>query len=168
MIESGSLSIVQVEPLRYTADEFAHEVRREVEERDAQIVMLDSIAGYRLCLRGGDLVSHLHSLGTYLRNMGATVLLINEIETLADFRATELGISYLADDIVFLRYIELNGQLRHAVGVLKKRLSGFESTLRELEMTRSGVHVGRPLTELRGILSSHPEIVGPGERTLGP
>jgi circadian clock protein KaiC len=146
-----------MEPLQCTPDEFARMVRREVEEQQARIVMLDSTAGYRLTLRTGDLVSHLHALCKYLQNMGAAVLLISEVEFITgEFRATEAGISYMADNIIFLRYLEVQGELRRAIGVLKKRLSSFERTLREIEITRYGIKVGRPLTELRGILRGTP------------
>jgi circadian clock protein KaiC len=159
MIEKGTLSAVHVEPLRYGPDEFAHLVRCEVERNQARIVMLDSVAGYRLCVQGEDLTRHLHALCAYLRNMGVTVLLVNEIETITGpFAATEIGISHVADNIVFLRYIELHGRLERAVGVLKKRVSDFETTLREFEISPLGIRVGRPLTELRGILSGDPEV----------
>jgi circadian clock protein KaiC len=162
MIERGTLSAVQIEPLQWTPDEFARMVRREVEEHRTQIVMLDSTAGYRVSLRSGDLISHLHALGKYLQNMGVAVLLINEVDAITgDFRATEAGISYLADNIVFLRYLEVQGELRRSIGVLKKRLSSFERTLREFEITRYGIKVGKPLTELRGILRGTPEWVNP-------
>jgi circadian clock protein KaiC len=88
-----------------------------------------------------------------------TVLLVNEIETITgNFAATEIGISHLADNIIFLRYLELRGRLERAIGVLKKRVSGFETTLREFEISQLGIHVGRPLTELRGILTGYPEL----------
>jgi circadian clock protein KaiC len=77
-----------------------------------------------------------------------------------DFRVTELGISYLADNIVFLRYLEIQGELRKAIGVLKKRLSDFEKTLREYEITRYGIRVGKPLKNLRGILTGTPDFIG--------
>jgi len=158
MIQRGTLSVVQVEPLQWTPDEFACLVRQEVERNSTRIVMLDSTAGYRLSLRSGDLVGHLHALCKYLQNMGVAVLLISEIEAITgEFRATEAGISYLADNIVFLRYLEIQGELRRAIGVLKKRLSSFEPTLREIEITRYGIKVGKPLTELRGILRGMPE-----------
>ena len=57
MIEKGSLSLVKIEPLKFTPDEFAKLVREEVESRDTRIVMLDSVAGYRLSLAGQDLVT---------------------------------------------------------------------------------------------------------------
>jgi circadian clock protein KaiC len=125
--------------------------------------MLDSVAGYRLTVRGDDLTRHIHALSAYLRNMGVTVLLVNEMEAITgDFSATEIGISHLADNIVFLRYLEFRGRLERAVGVLKKRVSAFETTLREFEITPHGIRVGRPLTELRGILSGAPEVMKDG------
>jgi circadian clock protein KaiC len=160
MMQRGTLSVVQVEPLQWTADEFAGLVRQEVEQYGTRIVMFDSTAGYRLSLRSGDLVGHLHALCKYLQNMGVAVLLISEVEAITgEFRATEAGISYLADNIVFLRYLEIQGELRRAIGVLKKRLGSFERTLREIEITRYGIKVGKPLTELRGILRGTPEWV---------
>jgi circadian clock protein KaiC len=160
MVAEGSLSVVQVEPLRFSPAEFALLVRREVEERGTRIVMIDGISGYRLTLAGDDLVPQLHSLGRYLKNMGVTVLFINEVEGITgDFRATEVGVSYLCDNLVFLRYLELNGELRKAIGVLKKRTGDFGRALRELQITAAGVGVGEPLAGLRGVLTGTPEWV---------
>jgi circadian clock protein KaiC len=160
MVELGTLSVVQVEPLRYSSDEFNHLVRREVEEHNARIVMIDSLAGYQLCIRGGNIVTHIHALTRYLKNLGVTALLINEVEAVTgEFHATELGISYLADNIIFLRYLEMQGELHKAIGVLKKRMTDFEQSLRELEITRYGLKVGKPLRGLRGILTGTPQVV---------
>lgn len=160
MIEQGTLSVVQIEPLHYTPSEFANLVRYEVEQKKARIVMLDSISGYRLSLRGDDLISHIHALCKYLQNMGVAVILINEVETITgEFRATEVGISYIADNIVFLRYLEMYGEMRKVIGVLKKRMSDFERTLREYQITRYGIKVGKPLTNIRGILRGIPELL---------
>ena len=162
MVQAGSLSVVEVEPLRFSPGEFALMVRREVEERGARIVMIDGIAGYRLTLAGDDLVVHLHALGRYLKNMGVTVLLMNETEAITgDFRATEVGVSYLCDNLVFLRYLEMGGELRKAVGVLKKRVGDFARTLREIAITCDGVKVGEPLVGLRGVLTGTPEWTTP-------
>ena len=157
MNQAGSLFIEQVEPLSYNADEFAYMVRKEVEEKHISMVMIDSIAGYRLSVQGDDLVSQLHGLCKYLQNVGVTVLLINEIDEVgSEFRVTDIGISYMADNIIFMRYIESQGQLRKAIGVLKKRLTDFDKSMREFEVTRYGIKIGEPLTELRGILGKTP------------
>jgi circadian clock protein KaiC len=165
MMARGTLSVVPVEPLKFSPDEFARIVRREVEERQTRIVMIDSTSGYRLSLRGDELVGYLHALCKYLQNMGVAILLISEVEAITgDFRATQAGLSYLADNIVFLRYLEMQGELRRAIGVLKKRLSNFEKTLREFDITRYGIKVGKPLTELRDILRGTPEWVNVSKR----
>jgi circadian clock protein KaiC len=153
LIEKGTLSVIEVEPLYYTPDEFAQLVRREVDKRKAQIIMIDSVSGYQLSLHGRELVSHLHALCQYLKNMGVTALLINEVESITgEFRATEFGISHLVDNIIFLRYVEAEGQLRRTIGVLKKRTSDFDKTLREFDITSRGLKVGEKFTLLGGIL----------------
>ncbi|MGL5880319.1 MAG: ATPase domain-containing protein [Xenococcaceae cyanobacterium] len=159
MLERGTLSIVSVEPLRYTSNQFAHLVRQEVEQNNATIIMIDSTSGYKLSIQQEDLVRQLHSVCQYLKNMGVTVILVNEIHAIAggEFSVTEIGLSYLADNLIFLRYLELDGQIRKAIGVLKKRVSDFERTLREFTITKYGIKVGEPLTQLRGILSGIPE-----------
>jgi circadian clock protein KaiC len=156
-IKTGNLLIEKVRPLQFTPDEFACRVRYEVEEKHTRIVMIDSISGYRLSMHGQDLVSHLHALVKYMQRMGVTVLVAVETAQLTgDFRVTDYEISYLADNIVFLRYLEIDGRMRKAIGVLKKRLTDFEKNLREFEITSDGIKIGQPLTSLRGILSGAP------------
>jgi len=158
MIEQGTLSVVHVEPLQFTADEFALMVRDEVEKRSARIVMIDSVAGYSLSLHDEDLVTHLHALSKYLQNMGVAVLLINEVAAIVgEFRVTDLGVSYMADNIIFLRYLERRGEITKGMGVLKKRLSDFEKALREITITSDGIKVGPKLSALRGILAGTPD-----------
>ena len=161
MIERGTLSLVNVEPLKYTPNQFVHLVRTEVEQENARIVMIDSTSGYKLSMQGEALIRQLHALCQYLKNMGVTVILVVETHSVAggEFTVTEVGLSYLADNLIFLRYLELGGELCKAIGVPKKRVSNFERTLREFTITKYGIKVGEPLTQLRGILTGVPEWV---------
>ncbi len=160
MIGKGLLSLTQVEPHRYMPEEFVGIVRQEVEQRQARLVVIDSITGYRKFLRGDDLLTDLHTLSQYLQSMGVTVFLTNEVAQIAGgFQATEYGVSYLAGNIIYLRYMERRTEagaleVRRCVGVLKKRLSDFEKAVRELEITDAGMKVGGPIIGLRGVLST--------------
>jgi len=159
MVDAGSLTVEEVEPLDHSPEEFAARVRNRVEDHDAKVVMIDGIDGYKLSLRGQDdsLARKLHALGRYLKNVGVTVILVDEVDGVTgDFRATNAGISYLADNILFLRHVEMHGEIRKTVGVLKKRVGDFEHTLREFELTGAGVAVGEPLRGFRGILTGNP------------
>lgn len=160
MVAGGNLAFEAIEPLHYSPDQFSAIVRREVEERNAKIVLLDSLSGYRQSVRGEGLQERVHALCRYLVNMGVTVILINETLSITgdQMKVTEDQVSYLADTIILLRYMELSGEIRKSISVLKKRTGDFEKGLREFEITAYGLRVGRPLTELRGILSGVPEI----------
>ena len=161
MLQSQSLSILQVEPLNYFPDEFAALVRRDVEKGGVRTVMIDSTAGYRLSFQDQEISVHLHALCKYLKNMGVTVLLTNEVEMImgGQFQATQLGISYLADNIIYLRYAEIEGAMRKTVGVLKKRLSNFEKTLCQLEITPDGIKVGKAMSGFQGLLSGNSDLL---------
>ncbi len=158
-LEADTFKIVEAEPLNYTPEEFALEVRREVEEQGARVVMIDGVAGYKLSVHGEDIVAHLHALCRYLINMGATVICIYETSAVTgEFRASEVGLSYLTDNILYLRYVEIDGELRRVIGVLKKRMSDFEKSLRELSLSpKAGIVVGEPLKGFRGILRGAPQ-----------
>ncbi|WP_439028524.1 ATPase domain-containing protein [Haloarchaeobius sp. DT45] len=160
MRAQGALDVVEVEPLAVSSDEFAHMVREEVEGHGTSVVMIDGISGYRLSIRGDDddLVRELHALCRYLRGMGVTTILVDDVPAVTgDFKPTSERISYLGDNILFLRYLELHGEINRAMGVLKMRTSDFERTLREFEIRSDGLHLGEPLTSLHGVLSGTPE-----------
>ncbi|WP_336037193.1 ATPase domain-containing protein [Halobacterium yunchengense] len=159
MEDRDTLVVEEMEPLNLSPQQFAARVRREVEDRGATMVMIDGTRGYEVALQGRpeDLTRRLHALCRYLKNVGVTVVLVDESSTLVgEFSATDSDTSYLADNIVLLRHIEYDSELRKIVGVLKKRTSDFERTLRELRITERGVEVGDPLTGLRGMLSGTP------------
>jgi len=166
MREGGDLQVQELEALQQSADQFAANVRHQVEEEGTDVVMIDGLSGYRLSIRGegDDLVRELHSLCRYCKNMGVTVIITDDVQGVTgQFEPTSARISYLADNILFLRYLELDGELRKAAGVLKKRASDFERTLREFRITEDGVKVDKPLKGLRGILTGTPEMTRDGE-----
>lgn len=160
MIERGTLRIEELQPMEVTAAEFGQRVRHAVEEDGSELVMIDGIGGYRHSVRGvtDDVVDQIAALGRYLKNMGVTTIIVNEVhDVTGEFKVTQSGTSYLADNIVFLRHIEHRGALRKVIGVLKKRTSDYEKRLRELEITEHGIKVGGPLPELSGILTGTPD-----------
>ncbi len=157
--KEGALSVTEVEPLALSSEEFAHMVIEQVEEEETDIVMIDGIDGYTISIQGqqSELVRELHALARYLKNKGVTLLITNEISEVTGIsEATDNQLSYIADNIAFVSYVEMDGSLRKVIGVLKKRTGNFEKTLREFEITSDGIRVGEPLTGLHGILQGSP------------
>jgi circadian clock protein KaiC len=64
--------------------------------------------------------------------------------------------SYLADSVVMFRYFELEGRMRKAISVAKKRSGAHEESIREIRFDAQGIHLSEPLTHLRGIFTGVP------------
>lgn len=159
-ISEGFLELIKIDPLLYSVDEFSNLVLSSVIEKNLKLVIIDSISGFKLSLTGRDIIPKMHALCKNLQNFGITTILISEVrQIVGDLKITEEQLSYLIDNIIFLRYLEIEGKLKKAIGVLKKRLSNFEKTLREFEITPQGIKLGEPLVNLRGILLGVPEWV---------
>lgn len=166
--EEGKLTVDAVDPLSLSPEEFARTVKTEVEKQEAELVVIDGIAGYRTAIKGTegrvDLRRKLHALTRYLANMNTSVILIDQRSEVTGLpQATSENVSYVADNIVFQNYLELEGRLERVVGVLKKRVGGFETVPRRFTITANGIDVGEPVTGVHGVLEGIPE--RPNERS---
>jgi circadian clock protein KaiC len=70
--------------------------------------------------------------------------------------------SYLADNVIMLRYFEASGEVCQAISVFKKRGSAHERTLRRFELSSSGLRVGPVLKDFHGVLTGVPTYHGSG------
>lgn len=157
-VRGGGLKIEMINPMELYPDEFLGMVRADVEEGGRDVVMLDSLRGYDLAMEEfGTMVAHVSNMATYLKARGVTSLLVNEVDTITgDLRATDLSLSYVSDNIILMRYAEYSGQIIRVIGCLKKRFGNFQSELRRLKITPSGLEVSEKLEHLRGILTGTP------------
>ena len=160
-LDSGCLVIEQINPAELSPGEFAARVRREVEDRDVRMVAIDSLNGYLAAMpQEQQLILQMHELLSYLGQKGVVTFLINPQHGLVGTMSTNLNISYVADAVVLLRFFEAEGRIRKAISVLKNRGGMHEDTIRELRIDRSGVRVGAPLVEFKGVLTGTPEYTG--------
>jgi circadian clock protein KaiC len=155
----------QVDPAELSPGEFAHAIRRAVEQRGASIVVIDSLNGYLNAMpEERFLIIQLHELLTYLGQQGVATLLIGAHQGLIGANmTTPVDASYLADAVILMRYYETRGEVRQAVSVMKKRGGAHERTIREFRLESTGIHVGAPLRDFRGVLTGVPvlEVIEP-------
>lgn len=76
---------------------------------------------------------------------------------------TEAHISTLTDSIIMLRYVEMYGEMRRGLTVLKMRGSMHDKNIREFTIDERGMHIGRPFHNITGILAGNPQHVTPEE-----
>ncbi len=71
-------------------------------------------------------------------------------------------VSFLTDDIIRLRYVEIDGQLRKVLVVIKMRGGNHSKDIREYVITSKGVVVIHPRsTEYHGLTTGIPTRIGP-------
>ncbi len=165
-LENGLLTIQQVDPAELSPGEFSSVVC-EAADRGAKIIVIDSINGYLNAMPDERfLTTHLHELLTYLGQRGVVTILVGVQQgMLGGAMSTAVDASYLADNVLMLRYFEHDGEVKQAVSVFKKRGSLHERTIRQFSMSRDGIKVGDVLRGFRGILTGVPVYVGnSGER----
>ncbi|HYI07570.1 MAG TPA: ATPase domain-containing protein [Thermoanaerobaculia bacterium] len=157
-LEKGNITAQQVDPAELAPGEFAQLVRAAVEKEKAQTIVIDSLNGYLNAMpEERFLTLHLHEMLTYLSDHGvATILVMAQHGLIGANMISSVDVSYLADCVVLLRYYEADGELHKAISVMKKRGSDHEKAIREFRMTSTGIVVGEPLRQFRGILSGIP------------
>jgi circadian clock protein KaiC len=158
--KSGKLKVVYIRPLDLSVDETVHEIVRAVKEIGARRVVLDSLVGFEMALAPDfrhEFRESLYRMIAALTRLGVTVLSTVEIqESFTSMGLSNFAISFLADDIVRLRYVSINGQLRKMLLVVKMRGSEHSIDMTEYSITRKGVVVGQALRGYRGLTSGIP------------
>jgi circadian clock protein KaiC len=126
------------------------------------IVILDSLNGYRNAMpEERFLTLHLHEMLSYLAQQGTvTFLIMAQNGIVGQGLESPVDLSYLADNVVLLRYFEAFGEVRHAISVVKKRTGAHEKTVRECRIQAPGFQVGRQLRDFDGVLTGQPVYTG--------
>ncbi len=153
LLEKELLKIIEVNPLDLYPDEFLQMIRTSVEKEGSNLIALDSLKGYYLAMdQFGSPIVHLQNAILYLKSAGKTSIVINETENLTgNLKMTETGVSFLSDNIIFIRYLVQEGRIIRGIGCLKKRMGKHETEIRELLLTPNGIQVGKRLQYLAGL-----------------
>ena len=160
-IDADLIRIQQIDPAEMSPGEFAASGQESVEEEHARIVVIDSLNGYLNAMPDGRfLILQMHELLSYLSQLGVLTILVLAQHGLVGPMDTPLDISYLSDAVLMLRYFEVDGTVRRALSVVKKRSGAHEHTIREIKLTSTGLSIGPPLTSFTGILSGTPHYTG--------
>lgn len=160
-IESGLLTVRQIDPAEMSPGQFTSMVRESVEQRGVSVVVIDSLNSYFQSMPGEQfLLLQMHELLAYLNQSGTiTVMILGQHGLIGEVRAS-VDLSYLADSVVLLRFFEVDGSVRKAISVLKTRTTAHEPSIREFTLEPTGLRVGEPLRGFRGVLTGTPTWTG--------
>lgn len=160
-IDTGNMSIEQIDPAELSPGEFAARVRHSVEANGVGMIVIDSLNGYLAAMPQEEFLTlQMHELLTFLNQRGVATILVLAQHGVFELQSA-VDLSYMADAIILLRFFEAHGQIRKAVSVMKKRSSRHETSIRELDIVPGpGIRVGAPLSAFQGVLKGVPEFTG--------
>jgi circadian clock protein KaiC len=158
--KDGSLRIIYLRPLDLSVDETVHEVINAVKQIGCKRLVIDSLVGFELALAPGfraDFRESLYRMIGALTRMGVTIVSTVEIEeNFTSMSLSNFTVSFLADDILRLRYVSISGQLRKMLLIVKMRRSQHSIDMCEYDITSHGLVLGEPLHGFRGLITSIP------------
>jgi circadian clock protein KaiC len=159
-VREGSIHIIYLRPLDLSLDETLDEVRTVVMAHGVKRVVIDSLSGLELALAPAfreDFRETLHRMVAMLTAMGITLLVTVEVvDSYIDLRFSPHGTAFLTDGILLQRYVELDGQLKRLMAVVKLRGSQHSKELRLYEITDEGLVIGEGLRGYEGLMSGTP------------
>jgi circadian clock protein KaiC len=157
MLHEGLLEVVYLRPLDLSVDEALLEIQAAVKRTRAQRLVIDSLSGFELALAPTfreEFRESLYRMVGALTGSGVTVFMTTEIaQSFTDLRFSSDLISFLTDDVIVQRYVEIEGEIRKVMTVIKMRGSEHSKALRLYDVTRSGLVLGNAMQDYRGIIT---------------
>ena len=163
--EKGTLETLYLRPLDLSVDETMQEILDAIKRVGAKRLVIDSLVGFEMALAPGfraDFRESLYRMIGALTGAGITILSTVEVEdTFTGLAFSHYAISFLTDDIIRFRYVEIDGQLRKIMVVVKMRGGNHSKDIREYVITNKGVVVIHPRrTDYTGLITGIPRRTG--------
>jgi circadian clock protein KaiC len=162
MVKEGKLEIIYLRPLDLSVDEALFSILEASGRLGARRVVIDSLSGFEVALAPTfreDFRESLYRLVGTLTATGVTVFMTAEVsEAFREARFTSENVSFITDEIIVQRYVEIEGELGRVMAVIKMRGSEHTHEFRSYEVTPRGVVVGDSLKEYDGIITGVPTL----------
>lgn len=175
LVRDKKLEVIYLRPLDLSIDETLLELQTAVKRLGAKRAVIDSLSGLELALAPTfreDFRESLYRMMGALTGLGVTVMATVELaDAYTTLRFSPQGIAFLTDAIIIQRYLEIDGEFKRAMAVVKVRSSQHSKELREYVISseggvEGGIIVGRSLKGYAGLLTGTPR-VAPGNDDRG-
>lgn len=150
----GLLKVVCEYPESASIEDHLVQMRAVIRDFKPGRIAVDSLSALERCTSARGFREFVISLTSHIKHEEITGLFTATTSTLlGGSTITEAHISTITDSIILLRYVEVFGQMRRGLTVLKMRGSMHDKDIREYTIDAAGMHIGRPFRDISGILS---------------
>ena len=155
--KQGKLKVVCEYPESASLEDHVIHIKEQIDSFKPTRVAIDSVSALERISTIRGFREFVLAVTSFIKHKEITGLFTATTPTLTGGSSvTETHISSITDTIILLRYVELYGEMRRGVTVLKMRGSPHEKEIRELSIDHTGMHIGAPFRNVAGILAGNP------------
>lgn len=160
-VKNGSLQLMSHYPEDYKPEQYLKVIQDTVLKTKAKRVAVDSLSALQRIYSTEKFREFVIGLNAFLKMQECTSILTNTTnQLLGTTQITESHLSTATDNIIILKYVEMEGQMSRLITVLKARGSKHEKDLKEFEITKNGLLVGKSFKNYEGLLSGVTRKIG--------
>jgi circadian clock protein KaiC len=164
MERDGVLRVICDYPEVAGLEDWLISIKNMIEDFQPARVALDSLSALERMGTIKAFREFVISLTSFIKHKEITGLFTSTTSALmGGASVTEGHISTLTDSIILLRYVEMFGEMKRGITVLKMRGSIHDKGIREFTIDGSGMHIGRAFRHVTGILAGAPVHLSPGD-----
>lgn len=154
---SGALRVVCAYPEADSLEDHLIRLKTEIDAVKPKRVVVDSLSALRRVAGERAYREFVVGLVSFVNQGAVTALFTATTSDLTGGSSvTDPHLYTITDTILLLHYVEMHGEMRRGLTVLKMRGSNHDKHIRELTISDRGLQLGKPFRELYGVLSASP------------
>ena len=154
---AGCLRVVCLYPEVLGLEDHLIRIKKEVEAFKPTRIAVDSLSALERVSSIKSFREFVVGLTSFIKHLEIAGLFTATTPTLmGGTSVTETHISTITDSIILLRYVEMYGEMRRGITVLKMRGSAHDKNIREFSIDAKGLNIGKQFRGVTGILSGNP------------
>jgi len=164
MESEGKLKIVAAYPETAGLEDHLINMKKVMEEFKPNRVAVDSLSALERVSSAKGFREFVISLTSFIKHQEVAGLFTSTASSLlGGTSVTETHISTITDSIILLRYVEMFGEMKRGIMVLKMRGSMHDKDIREFRIDGRGLHIDKKFRGITGILAGNPQHIQSGE-----
>ena len=156
MEADGLLRIVCAYPETASLEDHLIRMKHEMDEFQPQRIAVDSLSALERVSTIKSFREFIIAMTSWIKHAEVAGFFTSTTAALMGGTSiTETHISTITDTILLMRYVELWGQMRRGLTVLKMRGSRHDKDIFEYSIDETGIHLEKPFRDVSGIISGH-------------
>jgi circadian clock protein KaiC len=146
-VEAGSVSHLYDSPLELEIDAHFHEMKRTIEERNVERLVVDGLTTYQNAIADPRIFREfIHGLMAFAKRRMMTLFVLYENPEIFGISRymPDAAISSIVDNILLLNFVEVGNEARRCLTVIKARGCAHDLVSREYRIGHGGISLMQP------------------------